>query len=514
MLAVLVAMTISAASIASAAQAGDRVYFVNGNKISFANADGSGGGDLDTSGASVSGPFGVAIDLAAARIYWANSAVDSISFARLDGTGGGANLSTAGATLSDPQGVAIDPGARRIYWASNGGQKISFANLDGSGGADLNTAGATVNRPVGVAIDPAAGRIYWASSGGQKISFANLDGSGGADLDTTGANVGGPRGVALDVAAGRIYWAAGESAISFASLSGGGGGAVSTAGATVNGPLGVAIDPAAGRIYWANQSSGELGVETRLSFARLNGSGRGDLNTTGVASGGSKVFPVLLNATTAAGAPAITGGSEPGSVLSCSQGSWAPDLVAAFLYRAPQSFSYQWSRGGSDIAGAVGSSYTADAPGDYRCAATGSNVAGGMTRTSGPHSVAVAGSSMGGTPRSVPPPDVRPSVSGFTATNRVFAPVARGVAVSPRDAGAGSGGAPSSATGFRRLRASASSWSGQSPAGGSSAPAAGPRAAIAAGARARATCARACWGRTRTRVARRRGSAAASAPGR
>ena len=42
------------------------------NKISFANLNGSGGGDLVTTGATVSSPTGAAVDPAAGRIYWAN----------------------------------------------------------------------------------------------------------------------------------------------------------------------------------------------------------------------------------------------------------------------------------------------------------------------------------------------------------------------------------------------------------------------------------------------------------
>src|SRR6266540_732268 len=123
---------------------------------------------------------------AADRVYWANGGNDTISFANLNGTGGG-DLGTSGATASAPSGVAIDPAAGRIYWANSNANKISFANLDGSGGGgDLNTTGATVNGPEGVAIDPAAGRIYWANYGDNKISFADLDGSGGGvDPSTT-----------------------------------------------------------------------------------------------------------------------------------------------------------------------------------------------------------------------------------------------------------------------------------------------------------------------------------------
>jgi hypothetical protein len=50
-------------SIAPAASAGDSVYWSNANpgkRISFANLDGSGGGDLTTTGATVNAPTGVA----------------------------------------------------------------------------------------------------------------------------------------------------------------------------------------------------------------------------------------------------------------------------------------------------------------------------------------------------------------------------------------------------------------------------------------------------------------------
>ncbi len=84
----------------------------------------------------------MAIDPAAGRIYWANRGNDTISFAKLDGSGGGGQLSTAGATVSLPAGVAIDPAAGRIYWANEADDTISFAKLDGTGGGgQLSTAG-------------------------------------------------------------------------------------------------------------------------------------------------------------------------------------------------------------------------------------------------------------------------------------------------------------------------------------------------------------------------------------
>ncbi len=199
---------------------------------------------IATGGATVDVPFGATIDPATERIYWANLGgwsspgggiqPGAISYASLDGSDSG-DLNTSGATLDQPFGVALDRAAGRIYWGNYNGDTISYANLDGSGGGDLDTSGATVDGPTGVAIDPATNRIYWANvlyfGSGQfdgipgTISYANLDGSGGGDLDTSGATVLGVRGVALDPAENRIYWAnAPEGTIAFANLDGTGGG--------------------------------------------------------------------------------------------------------------------------------------------------------------------------------------------------------------------------------------------------------------------------------------------------
>ncbi len=383
------------------ALAADSVFWVNrlGIAISSANLDGTGGGDLATGAATVSGPFGTALDSASGRIYWPNFEANKISFANLDGTGGG-DLATGAATVNEPVGVAVDPAAGRIYWADTGANKISFAKLDGTGGGDLATGAATVNEPFGVAVNPAAGRIYWANAAGNKISFAKLDGSGGGDLLTGSATVNEPTGVAVDPAAGRIYWANDlADKISFAKLDGTGGGDLATTGATVVGPQGIALDPAAGRVYWGNAGG------NRISFAELDGTGGGDLNTPGAETNWS-VFPALLKSPSATGAPVINGGTSVGSSLGCSTGSWAPDAVPEFLYRAPQGFAYQWSLDGADIAGATQSSITADVPGEYRCRVTAENHAGSASQTSAAQSVAVSVSSLP-PPLNPPPPNTK-----------------------------------------------------------------------------------------------------------
>ena len=89
----------------------------------------------------MSGPSSnVVVDHAAGKIYWGNTSGNKISWANLNGSGGG-DLNTGTATVSGPVGVAIDTVARKIYWANYSGNKISFAKLDNTGGGDLNIIG-------------------------------------------------------------------------------------------------------------------------------------------------------------------------------------------------------------------------------------------------------------------------------------------------------------------------------------------------------------------------------------
>ncbi len=342
------------------------------------------GGELNTTGATVNGAFGVAIDAAAGRIYWANSGANKISYTNLDDSGGGGDLSTAGATVNGPIGLAIDPPAGKIYWANADADKISYANLDGSGGGDLNTTGATVSLPEGVAVDPAAGRVYWANHNASKISYANLDGSGGGDLNTSLVTVDLPTGVAVEPdptfpQRTDVYWvnASGSVPISFVSVDGDSGADFAPTGATVEGPYGVALDQALGRIYWANSTGGNL------SFDNLIGGGANLLTIGGDTSHGPN-FPAILKPPSGAGLPQVSGVATLGSTLSCSQGTWASDLLGAFLYRVPQTFAYQWSLDGTDIPGATSSSIAASSTGAFRCRVTASNPAGAAVQTSDP----------------------------------------------------------------------------------------------------------------------------------
>jgi hypothetical protein len=381
---VLMAAGLLALASAPAALGADRIYWGNGGNdtISFANLDGSGGGgELDLSGSTPASPRGLAIDVAAGRIYWANQESATISYANLDGSGGGGELNISGAPASKPHGLAIDPAAGKIYWA-NDDNTIAWANLDGSGGGPLNISGATPDSPYGAAIDPAAGRIYWANRGTSTISYANLDGSGGGgELNLAGSTPNDPHGVVIDTVGGRVYWANVDSRISYANLDGsGGGGELNVTGATERGAVGMAIDPAEGRIYWGNLGNDSIPI----SYASLdNSGGGGNLNVSGSSPIQAR-FPVILRAPSGAGAPQIAGHPSAGSALTCSQGTWAPDLLGSFLYRAPQNFFYRWLRGDNPVKHGTGASYTPRRSGSYSCRVIATNLAGATVQTSAP----------------------------------------------------------------------------------------------------------------------------------
>lgn len=375
--ATLAAALVCASLVTPTAQAEDRTYWVNfgASKISYSPLLEGSGADVPISAATVNGPWGLAIDAAAGRAYWANESNDTIGYSNLDGSAAGL-LNTTGATVDTPSGLAIDPSAGRVYWANFDADKISYANLDGSGGGDLNTTGATVEGPSSVVVYPASNRVYWTNYTANKISFANVDGSGGADLDTGSAPLGGPEGAAIDATTGRIYWTNIDAeTIGYAALNGAGGGQFDMGGLIVGKPVGIAIEPGS-RIYWGNTTT-NLVESTSLGFA----GGGWNIQGAGATHDGV-AFPVLLQTPRMSQFPVIQGLHKPGTTLSCSSGKWEADLVESFLYRAPQSFSYQWFRNRKPIAGATAPTLVAEKVGKYNCEVTASNAAGTDTEPS------------------------------------------------------------------------------------------------------------------------------------
>jgi hypothetical protein len=395
---------VPALAFASAASATDGIYWATSG-IRVANLNGSGSAaDLF---AAESNPFGVAIDPAGGKIYWANSITGSgaIRVANLDGSG---TPTTLYPNEDQPHGVAIDPAAGKIYWADYANGQIRAGDLDGSGTPQtLYTDGGKVG---GVAVDPAAGKIYWAQYNSfppSRIRVGSLGGSSVAAaatlFDTTNdPSMVRPDGVAIDPDAGTIYWTdyasggAGSARVVAGNLDGSGSVTNLYTGETQ--AQGVAIDPAAGKIYWGEALSGTGAIRVgSLAGSTVAPASSLDPNEDG------PEYPALLKAPVGTGLPQVTGGGETGQELSCSTGSWAGDLLGAFLYRAPRTFSYKWLKDGSGVAGATSAAFTPAAAGSYACGVTASNQAGSTTQTSAAVQVTA--------PPNPPPPGSCPDVA-------------------------------------------------------------------------------------------------------
>jgi PQQ-like domain len=356
--------------LASAAVASDSLYwssYTNGAGLLFGDLGGAGAQNLFTGESS---PEGVAIDAAAGKIYWADTTSGAIRVGNLDGTGA-RDLYTG---ESSPSGVAIDPATGLIYWANSvsGSGAIRIGSLDGTAAARSLFAGESY--PVGVTIDPPNGKIYWGSYDTFVIRVGNLDGTGARTLFNR-ENY--PTQLAVDPAAGKLYWTNEFNGnVRAGNLDGTGATSLYTGEGDIGG---VAIDSAAGKIFWTNWNLGTIRVGS------LDGAAPAQSLYTGLTD---PWMVALLRAPLGTGVPQVAGGGAIGQALSCSPGSWASDQLSAFLYRAPRSFSYQWTLNGAPIVGATASSVTVSSAGDYRCEVTATNAAGSTTQTSAPVTVA------------------------------------------------------------------------------------------------------------------------------
>ncbi len=378
-------------AIAVRAQAAETLYWDNYSatptSISFADTTGSGGGALNLTGSAIEHPEGMAYDTVTNRLFVANDGgpgPSQIAFINLDGSGAG-TFSAPGAVFKEPEGVVVDPVTRMIYWLNTEGtDSIGFAKLDGSAAGLLNTSGATLEGGYRLALDPVAGRVYWANSAptGITVSYANVNGSGGGNLNIAGASpTTSASGIAVDPAGGRVYWINDNAkTISYANLNGSGGGNVNIAGATFKGPYGLALDPAAGKLYWGNYGLGEVRTGA-IGFASLAGGGGGISPVTAPVNGPQD--PVVLKSPSGTGVPAVTREAKTPSLLGCSQGSWGADYAGSFVYQAPRTFAYQWTKEGAAISGATATTLQTTTPGSYACVVTAANQAGSASQTSG-----------------------------------------------------------------------------------------------------------------------------------
>lgn len=226
--------------------------------------------DLDGSNVETTHSFGnvnvsyIDIDVGNDKIYWTQRNTN-IGIFRSDLDGSNQETVISGGATNNFLGLALDVAAGKVYWSSIASNSIRRSNLDGSN-EEIVISG--LSSPADIDLDTVNGKVYWGEFGSNLIRRANLDGSSAETLfDNPTDGIDEPRGLALDVSAGKIYWGDdATNALHRANMDG--SGAVEDLITGLASPTGVAIDYSGGYVYFVDFGQGTV------NKANLDGSNR------------------------------------------------------------------------------------------------------------------------------------------------------------------------------------------------------------------------------------------------
>ncbi len=391
---------------------------VDNGMIRRANLDGSNPEDVLT---ELSGPVGIALDSTAGKMYWTEAPHDLLSHELATTNGAGqirrANLDGSeaetlvtevdGDDLVRPYGIALDTAAGKMYWADPEADKIQRANLDGSGAETLLDEN-DVTDPVDIDLDVAAGKMYWTEPGAAalmsdtgedctgSIKRANLDGS---NVEEVWTGLCGPAGIALDVDDGKVYWTEWGAAPGLVSVSIkctgkvrranlDGSGDITDLVEDLCGPAGIALDVDDGKMYWSSgraYASVQLAtaVSCKIQRANLDGSGIQTLldENDGLrqpADIALYLAPTLTVNTTGVGAGTGTVTSDPAGIFcgeDCIRYYGKGTVVTLTAHPGVKSYFIEWS-GDCVSTGVLTAQVTLDD--DKTCTATFGYPVGGI----------------------------------------------------------------------------------------------------------------------------------------
>jgi len=224
--------------------------------------------NLDGTGIEVVVPaFGhvrnLALDVNGGKLYFSGEQNTKVQRANLDGT----DVEDI-AVGPNPLGIALDLAAGKVYWVADG---IHRANLDGSEPEPVLAVTAS-----GLAIDTLDGKIYWTSLASPYLRRASLDGSVVEDLVLAGPVT--PRALALLVPE-TTGLGAGSAGAESASLGLGAPCPNPLRGSTAlawraGGPVTLRVYDAGGRLVRSLVERGTAGAAGREGVARWDGTDR------------------------------------------------------------------------------------------------------------------------------------------------------------------------------------------------------------------------------------------------
>ncbi|XP_035915634.1 nidogen [Anopheles stephensi] len=145
-------------------------------------------------------PEGVAVDWISRRLYWTDSAKDTIEVASLENPEQRAVLVSK--YLVNPRGIAVDPHQSKLYWSdwNRDGPKIEWSNLDGTE-RQLLVGSPQVALPNSIQVSMASGELCYADAGTQKVECIDTYSKG---IRTIASNLSYPFGLA--VTDDLFYW--------------------------------------------------------------------------------------------------------------------------------------------------------------------------------------------------------------------------------------------------------------------------------------------------------------------
>jgi hypothetical protein len=178
--------------------------YVSGGFIGSANVDGTGvNATFVSSGAG--NPIDVAADPTTNQLFYSRRTGAAIGVADLTT---GAVINNNLIASSGPQGIAVDIAAQKIYWIDSNLGTVNRANTDGTGVQLLYTGLSAYGAAQGLAINVATQKMYMVTGYGAlsgDILRGSLDGTLPlATLFTSGTH---HDGVDVDIVNNKIYWA-------------------------------------------------------------------------------------------------------------------------------------------------------------------------------------------------------------------------------------------------------------------------------------------------------------------
>jgi len=173
------------------------IYFADGKRIYRLDTNGANFVQLHADGDAI---VAVAIDLATAKLFWADNSRSDVVRSNLDGS----NVEVLDTYELNVDGIVVDAANAKLYWSQD--RYIVQADLDGSNQSHPLARAAFYS----VAIDEALGRIYYSDFNAGETYYADLDGSNQTLFwSGIGGLVGSAVTIEIDTFQNRVYWLAG-----------------------------------------------------------------------------------------------------------------------------------------------------------------------------------------------------------------------------------------------------------------------------------------------------------------